>query len=318
MYIRTEALKSKVSTGRILRSELEAKSLYALPTEEKFLIMGLRLPDRMQKEEAFEKYNKSFEFFADIRRRVENQIIYMGTGKPFQEMAIPERTALIGDIFILGSRVENLLAVYFPNDRGLVAVLDYLNTVMKLVNPYHQTFARHPRSDERKYVKNEFFLKRPKDPRNSTKDVAYHNTLPENIRLAVLNDDEGILWTYRSWYRRGFFPKGWTLDVYEETSCLLDAVKNGTEFDLIITDKVVYGGGGDYLVDQLRRMKVDATIIGNSNFLPEHLDGKQMFQLGYDGYFSVREIFDNLDGYSDWYYQLQTYYHFKELHNWSR
>lgn len=309
---------SKISASNILQSELERKAIFAFPTEEKFLIMGLRLPEIGQREAAFNDYHNVFERFAQIRKVVETQLIYSGNGQPFGLMAIPDRTKLIGDIFLLGTRVERLLAVYFPGDVGLRAVRDYLNDVMKSLNPYHQTFARNPRSDARKYRKNEFFLERPTDPRNSLKKVAYTNTLPENIRLAVLNDDTGILWTYRVWKKRGYFPKGWEISLYEETRTLLDDVNNGEEFDLIITDKIVYGGGGDYLVDQLRRKRVNATIIGNSNFLAEHMDGKEMFALGYDAYFTVGHIFDDIDGYSDWYYQLQTYYHFKELHNWSR
>lgn len=304
---------SKVSNERIFRDKLLMLETEILSVNMNSLYYEGAMPTREQVAQAHADYEQLFKEFEKFRQEVTPEIVRFSFSGFVTPLELQKKPMLISRISAMASKVEALRAVAFPRDLPLGRMKEYLDSMMRLLNPYHTTFVRHPRPDKRVYNESEFFLLLPRKP-NTFISQRLTNPLPENIRLAVVNDEAMVADRYVYWFYSKHFPKGWDVQVYSSVTDCLNAYKRGEMFDLIITDLVVPGGGGNYLVDQLRQMNFEGAILGNSAYYASQIQGKENFDLGYDGYFSSGDV----EVYDDLYDYLQTYYYYRDKNGWAR
>ena len=148
--------------------------------------------------------------------------------------------------------------------------------------------------------------------------TAPERTVPPDLRVAVLNDQEDILDMYRAWDQQRRLGEGWSVTTYKDTRNLLNDLQNGHMYDLIITDLTVPGGGGYFLTDQVREMGLNMPIIGCSMYTLDKLDAPKMFDQGFDGYIYGDDLFEEMSGSVSWLGYIKNYYYYKALHGWSR
>ncbi len=154
--------------------------------------------------------------------------------------------------------------------------------------------------------------------------------IPENLRIAFINDDANPRLNMESWAKKGHLGKGATVETFKEGGSFLDKVKNGTHYDLVITDLLVTKGG-IIMMEELRDLAPFLPVIASSKFYPgdgdtiKTEDGKEVttaedyFHAGIDGYMWYN---NNLDagayGYIQYLRSLKNYYYYKNLHGWAR
>lgn len=154
--------------------------------------------------------------------------------------------------------------------------------------------------------------------------------IPENLRIAFINDDANPRLNMESWAKKGYLGKGATVETFKEGGSFLDKVKNGTHYDLVITDLLVTKGG-IIMMEELRDLAPFLPVIASSKFYPgdgdtiKTEDGKEVttaedyFHAGIDGYMWYN---NNLDagsyGYIQYLRSMKNYYYYKNLHGWAR
>ncbi len=154
--------------------------------------------------------------------------------------------------------------------------------------------------------------------------------IPENLHIAFINDDANPRLNMESWAKKGHLGKGATVDTFKEGASFLSKVKNGTHYDIVITDLLV-PKGGIVMMRELRELDPFITVIASSKFYPgdgdaiKTEDGKEVltaedyFHAGIDGYMWYN---NNLDagsyGFIQYLRSMKNYYYYKNLHGWAR
>ncbi len=154
--------------------------------------------------------------------------------------------------------------------------------------------------------------------------------IPENLRIAFINDDLNPRLNFQSWGQKGLLGKGAQVEVFAEGASFLNNVRRGMHYDLVITDLLV-PHGGITMMEELRDLDPFVAVIASSKFYPGDGDiiktdsGKEVvstedyFHAGLDGYMWYN---NNLNagayGYIQVLRSLKNYYYYKQLHGWSR
>lgn len=218
----------------------------------------------------------------------------------------------LGDLRLRANSLQNVL---FPSDAALKGVREYIDFAMPKFDKFYTPEVSVRARPDRPYVQEEFWMEY--DWRKGPRDESL-TQLPEDVHMVVLNDTHDILNMYKQWEREGRFPKGWKVSVYEDTKELLDAVKAGIKFDLVISDIQVPGGGGRYFVGQLRDMGFDTPVIGCSMYTRDKIDSRELHQIGFDGYMYGDDMFEESAGFYKWAGYIKNYYYYKRIGNWHR
>lgn len=154
--------------------------------------------------------------------------------------------------------------------------------------------------------------------------------IPENLRIAFINDDLNPRLNFQSWGKKGLLGKGAQVEVFAEGASFLKQVRAGIHYDLVITDLLVPKGGIS-MMEELRDLAPFTAVIASSKFYPGDGDviktdsGKEVistedyFHAGIDGYMWYNNNLNNgAYGYIQVLRSLKNYYYYKQLHDWSR
>ncbi len=287
-----------------------------VPTPASELRLNIIHPSKEQLFNYKQDYRNFMKDFSVLRKDVHSTLFYQNIlGENNPGMDLRTRRELIPQLAQMQLQSSSLLRMKFSTDVPLQQAHNWLNVALRHINPFHIPKEEHiwPRNDSRVFDRDEFFL-------GKTKLSLWAETypLPETMRVAVLNDSAGILEAYRAWDINKKLGEGWKFFLYEDTQSLLNAIKSGAEYDLVITDIIVPGGGGYYLVDEIRSMGKDMTIIGCSMHRITEVNPEQMFKQGFDGYMYGDTMFQELSGWMSWKSLVSQHYHYKEIHGWSR
>ncbi len=289
------------------------------PTPVEKLRVRLIRPTQQQVKQAVDAYQQLMKDFESLRKEVDTKLLYNKLSSPDRtNMASQERRVLIMELGEIRSRAAKLSRVVFADDPALAKIIKWADTAMQQINPYYVlTLTNHRRLDSRVFNESEFFLDYPQEnlPDGT---AAYEFAVPENIRVAVLNDQEDVLDMYQAWAREGRLGKGWKVATFSDTRDLLTSLQSGNVYDLIITDLTVPGGGGYFLVDQVRDMQLDIPVLGGSMYTRDQINAQKMFDQGFDGYIYGDDMFEELAGSVKWMGQVKKYYFYKALRGWSR
>lgn len=118
-----------------------------------------------------------------------------------------------------------------------------------------------------------------------------HEQMPPNLRIAVLNDSENTLSIYQEGVRMGYYPEGYQLDYYKDVSSFLQAHRNNP-YDLIITDWIFPGGGGDMVVQTLREANDNVPIILNNQGDVGYANLPKVYAQGYSAFMPAGDNFE--------------------------
>lgn len=131
--------------------------------------------------------------------------------------------------------------------------------------------------------KKEFFLK---DPEGVNPDDTVE--LPRKWKVAVLNDDEGIL---EALLRMKRTKEGaqWTIDGFLSPEEFLNS-PDVRAYDLILTDINIRPGGGDYLAFRLRQMGYKEPILAISGYDEEPYLAQRLYLYGIDGMYAAGTV----------------------------
>lgn len=141
--------------------------------------------------------------------------------------------------------------------------------------------------------------------------------LPRGLRVAVLNDRPSVMEQMQKSNQKGIFIRGGIVDGYTRADALIEAVRAGQKYDLILTDIIVPGGGGYYLTKVLRLDGFSGSIIALSAFERDDSMAMDMFERGFDGMLNLPIAFEHSPFWeSDVMRGINKYYRLKQENDW--
>lgn len=298
-----------------LNSDFFTMSIAPTPVEK--LYPRLTSPSSAQMQGALEEYQNALSDFFTLRKEIQQVLLYQNL--PGESgMLLPEsKRGYLEMLWDIRLRINRLALVTFPKDQALQSAKKWLDDALQKFNPYYtpENLMKEIRAD-REFDRGQFLL--ADDWRNPLLPHDFKREVPENIHMAVLNDDLDILAMYDTWIKQGRLGKNWTLETYHNTEDLVAAVKSGKNFDLIITDLTVPGGGGYFLTDQVRQLNKRTPIIGCSMYTIDAINAEKMFEQGFDGYIYGGGLFEEVSGSVTWMGYIKYYYSLGKFFNWRR
>lgn len=264
--------------------------------------------DIMSPQAARKTYYQRMQEFAKLKKFLDVKMFYFkadGIGPtymPSRERI--EMTEAAGDMRV---RLKFLSLYYFPEDMPLYLATKYLTQRLIELQPgltgILEKMPVYLRKD-RRYNKQEFMLVSPQE------EVP---TLPAGLKIAVVNDLPEILSAMENFGRWGGFGKGAEITTFDSIYKLGDSLKKGATYDVIFSDISMPNGSGMLLVNKLRENNINIPVIGLSGYKEDTVKGKDLFEIGFDGYI-------NSDGYG---YRnapkaLKNYFYYRDLHHWMR
>lgn len=145
--------------------------------------------------------------------------------------------------------------------------------------------------------------------------------IPENLRIAVINDDRLPLINFEYWAKNGYLGKGATVATFRDGFSFLQEIRNGTRYDIVITDLVV-PDGGVAMMENFRILDSNAAVLASSKFYPGDGDdhsSQDLFNFGMDGYiWNNSNLNEGSFGYLQYLRQLNNYYYYKNKYGWQR
>ncbi len=145
--------------------------------------------------------------------------------------------------------------------------------------------------------------------------------IPENLRIAVINDDRLPLVNFEYWAKNGYLGKGARVATFRNGRDFLKEIRNGTRYHIVITDLVLEDGGVD-MMENFRILDSKAVVFASSKFYPGDGDdhsSQDLFNFGMDGYiWNNTNLNEGSFGYLQYLRQLNNYYYYKNKYGWQR
>ena len=287
--------------------------------------------ENLQKKALLARYYKTMEDFTAFKRELDVRLFYQtlpGEGRPFAQQEKQEIFKQMGD---LSSRIRALKAGPFRADPALARALDYLNEAAGRVEPMFQNMfgsKEWPRG-KRVYQISEFMLEAPKrsvfssqvkEGRGAWFAYSRCRRIMESLpvkKVAVVNDDPSLLTILEHWYKRGGFGSKSQWVFYGSAQAAQRAIKLGEQFDLILTDVLVPGGGGPLLAAELRQRNIPTPLIALTQYQPNKHTAAWLYSAGFDGMISISPYFGDCGGDMLLLAQkIQNYFFYRNLHQW--
>ena len=281
-------------------------------------------PDQIQTQAA--RYEELMQQFLAFKQNWDARVFYLELYKNFNAIEPMERKQLLRSGGELMSRVKYQLDFLLKDDKPLQQAYDYLASALEQLEPaYFGMFERKgaPTRQDRAFVPEQFFLKDPSQAKwRETQWADYQplssgakelvapiaSQLPQNLHIALVNDHPGMIGSVKNWVAAGYFGKGAKVEIFQTASALLQTKK---EFDVIITDILVPGGGGQFLAYHLRKTGYNKPILALSEYREEDCRATELFNVGIDGYIYADDFFRNYIGYRYLPAALKTYFEIK-------
>ncbi len=296
--------------------------------------LRVRFPEvrALQKQALMARYYRVMDDFSSFKKELDVKLFYQilpGEGRAFDAR---EKNDLFTRMGTLSARIGALEAGAFRGDGGLSAARKYLAEAAGRIDPmFVGAFGQRGRvRSDRKFDEDEFFLRKSVSwwrggdtqgdwvlfgVRRSRKAAA---KLPIR-RIAVLNDQTEPIVTFQDWHFQGGFGPNIELAFYMEAEALLNAVGRGETFDMILTDIMVPGGGGAYVVSELRDRDLNIPVIAFTQYEETPHLAMRLFAAGFDGMIHADPYFGSFNGdMLSLVNKLNRYFYYRDLHNWAR
>ena len=295
----------------------EGVSLLNEPTEEQYI----------QSRAMYDYIMRSFEAF---KREMDVFLYYQSKEDEKRTLAAGEQAEWMQKIGKIYHQLLKLKPFISPQDPAYKAALEYVAYAAETVSPVlrgmfvHDAYYRQ----DRVYVPDEFFLRKPAAfggaelNELSIQEQAHRiaRQLPEKLKLAVLNDRPSVLQRMKTFQQAGAFFPGWEISYYDSMEEFFrDMSAHEKQFDMILTDIFVPGGGGFYLTGILRSKGFHGVILALAAFPEQSHTGKKMFALGFDGLISAPFEFEYGDHWPiELMRKVRHYFYYRNLHQWKR
>lgn len=307
------AVRSAGSSLRKARLPFENFVLRPIaPTPVESLRLRLVSPTLPQAQEAIKDYETFFADFAGFRKELDpvlgNALLEnVNLQESLHPMDLRYYITGLGTLRLQATRLQKVL---FPADPGLKGAVEYLDYASQKIDKFYTPEVPVADYQMRPYVQEEFWMEY--DWRKGPRDESL-TQLPEDVHMVVLNDTQDILDMYKQWEREGRFPKGWKVSVYEDTMDLLNAMNSGMKFDLVISDIHVPGGGGRFLVSEMRQKGIETPVIGCSMYTRDQINSEELYNIGFNGYMCGRDMFEESAGFWTWVGYIKNYYYYQRI-----
>ncbi len=286
-------------------------------------------PSLEQKEKLITTYKEIMEKFSEFKKEMDVWLYYQSKAIERHDVSIAEQADILDRIFAMNLELSRLRNYISPNDPAYKEACEYMRYAVQGVNPMFRglldakLFARV----DRKYSFQEFFLYTPLEILRRQQEILSNGgnleqliflSFPSSFKIAILNDSEDVLSKMESLHETVLFPEA-TLHTYKNAEDLLSSIHSGIRYDLILTDLIVPGGGGLYLTAILREENFSGAIIALSAYKEDRTFGRNLFDRGFDGMIEAHIGFEKGE---KWPFklmgQIQNYYYYKNLYDWSR
>lgn len=302
------------------------------PTKQEDLRVFFPELEPIQQKALSARYYQVMDEFVAFKRDLDVRLFYQtlpGEARPFLPL---EREELFKQLGSLSVRIRALKAGPFRKDPAAEAALDYLNEAAGRIDPTFKNMfgAKEWPRGNRQYNDREFFLQSPPRfgwlaPAKAGEGALFAFSRCKKImeklpvrRVAVLNDDAGLLAILQRWQKRGGFGSGAEWSFYSNARSLQRELKLGKKFDLILTDVLVPGGGGPLIAAQLRQNSIPTPIIALTQYEDSPATALWLYSAGMDGMITVDSFFGARDGDMLFLAQkLQNYFYYRDLHHWT-
>lgn len=308
---------------------------------EKFVMRPLRLTDpagltlmfdpvsRMQEVQVLMRYKIVLgERFAAFKREMDPFLSYQLRPSSRRELHPSEKERILSRAAEMELELVRLGVSVSPKDPALSFAREYVtrikNEVAPLLKGMDSDAPRFLRTD-RTFDGTEFWLHQNEAKRwlsmfQHGQAVYLASKLPKNLRVAVLNDRPSVLKKMEASHKKGVFIRNGTLDCFSTADDLLASIRDlDRQYDLIITDIIVPGGGGYYITAELRLDGYDGAIIALSAFERDDSMGLDMFERGFDGMLNLPIGFEQSPFWeADVLRGLNRYFELRRARGWSR
>lgn len=321
-------LQSKTQAANSYHSLTHSGTIVPTPKDQlKFNAYRLT-PSQIQ--ENADKYEQLMKDFLEFKQNLDARVFYLELYK--DAIGPMEKKQLLREGGELASHAKYQLDFLLKDDIPLQRAYIYLVDALERLEPAYfgmleKKGALAARKD-RAFVPEQFFLKDPAQTQwreiqwedyqpmsSGAKELVLPvaQQLPKNLRIALVNDLPAMVGSFKSWAAAGYFGEGTQVEVF---SSAIDFLNTKQEFDVIVTDLLIPGGGGQYLAYQLRKNGYQKPIIALSEYREEDCRALELFNLGIDGYIYADDFFRNYIGYRYFPAALKTYFDLKNQHGW--
>lgn len=323
--IRPSSGRAVVSARQLELEKYVARAVRITPPED---LVFSTTPSIRQIEVFQERYRETMEQFKQYKKETDSFLYYRlkdasGTEVPPQEsrallpLAASMEKALLRLSVVVDAKKDEPLAFALEY---MGRVRDELAPVLKGMSGAEVYFARKDRS----YAGDEFYLHDPEFKRwmsmlRRGQALIQAKKLPPDLRVAVLNDRKSVLEKMDSSHREGVFIRGGTVEYFNRADDLIAACRSGKNYDVILTDIIMPGGGGYYLTEALRLDGYQGAVIALSAFERDDAMGLDMFERGFDGMLNLPTGFEYSPFWaSDVMRGLNKYFYLRQLNRWQR
>lgn len=278
------------------------------------------------------RYQNLMKDFLAFKYSWDARVFYLELYQRLNPISLMEKKELLREAAGLLARVKYQKEFLLKDDKPLQQAYDYLIDALEKLEPaYFGIFKKSGQAarTDRPFVQDQFFLRNPSLAQ--WKEIQWEDyqplssgakervqpiarALPKNLHIALVNDHPAMINSFKSWAAAGYFGEGATVDTYQTADGLLHS---GKEYDFIITDLLVPGGGGQYLAYHLRKKGYQKPIIAMSEYREEDCRAADLFNIGIDGYIYADDFFRNYIGYRLFPAALKTYLDMKAQYGWT-
>ncbi len=340
--------KPRVPAARVLRNVQGKKFLPdvrpALPAGsaemEKFVFHPVRLTEpgnlrveftpasSFQTTEILIRYQIVMGRFKDFKKEMDPFLSYQLRPSSRRDLHPVERAHILSRAADMETELTRLAAVISPKDEALLFAREYTDRVKMEVAPILKGMSsgapRFSRMD-RTFNGDEFYLHKDETKRwlsmlRRGRALRLAAQLPQGLRVAVLNDRASVLEKMQSSHKNGVFIGQGSLDCFSSAEDLLFAIRDlDRQYDLILTDIIVPGGGGYYVTAELRLDGYEGVIIALSAFERDDAMALDMFERGFDGMLNLPMSFEFSPFWeSDVMRGLRNYFQLRDVNGWRR
>ena len=142
--------------------------------------------------------------------------------------------------------------------------------------------------------------------------------IPSGMHIAFINDDYLPRLNFDQWGKKGFLGKDATIEVFSDGFNFMNKVREGVEYDLVITDLLV-AHAGLVMMPELRKISPNTVVIACSKYDRGEEPEERLYNAGMDGYLWYNtNLNEGAYGYIEYLRALKNYFYYKNLHHWKR
>ena len=291
-------LRNSVSDALQRRTALELRSYFLpgslVPTPREQIIWksGLSI---LQTREAYGLYLRALKATSTLNRLLNTKLFYQGQqSTPLCELEITRDTHFIE---ITKNAIERASAFVSLRDPSLLRAQKYVDHVSRFYTmcstgqilsavDYDADLAG------KEFNPQEFFLQTPPDLHETKQGLFQQifgrksraDNFPQTLRVAAVM--EPFVWEEFSRFQRKKKLVGWTVKHFESPEVFLNDSEH-LYYDLVLTDILIKGGGGEYLSRSLRAQGFTGSILATTAYTEEKEYGQKFLACGMDGMVSL-------------------------------